>query len=144
MNSLILLNVCFLLVSNLSTQFSLETCENKASKYFVLLAPDPYSSGEQNVTISYFQNFHQFTDLQMRCNQTYNTTSSIQFRPNRKLVLNANFSLAHLISSSSLRLLDTLCFSNIKGIDLNAHIVKRNMLHLIFIYSEFKIIFYFL
>jgi hypothetical protein len=136
MNSLTLLNMCFILVANLPNQFSLELCENKTGKYFVL-KEDPYLK-EKNLTISYFQNFNKFTDLKMNCNQTFNTTSSIQFRPNKKIVLNVNFSFAHLISLSSLRVLDTLCFSNIKGIDLNAKIVKRNMVHLSFIYSEFN------
>ena len=113
-----------------------EDCVDKKDEYF-LNRLDPYLN--KNVTFSCFQNFNAFKDVLMSCGQRYNTTSTVQFRPNRKILVDKNFTFANLIYSSSLLILETLVFYNIKGVDLNSRIVKRNMLHLSFVFSEFNI-----
>ncbi len=113
-----------------------EKCENKVSKYF-LQRLDPYTN--TTITLSFFQNFNTFTDLYMNCNQMYNTTAVVQFRPNKKLLVDETLFFGKLINSSHLALLETLVFSNTKGVDLNSKIIKKNISHLVFVYSEFNI-----
>jgi hypothetical protein len=108
-----------------------EKCENKVGKYF-LQKNDPYASNT-NETLSFFQKFNKFTDLYMSCNQTYNTTSAVQFRPNKSL------SFGKLIKSTNLALLNTLVFSNTQDVDLNSKIIKKYISNLVFVYAEFNI-----
>jgi len=106
-------------------------------KYF-LQKNDPYGTNT-NQTLSFFQNFNKFTDLYMGCNQMYNTTSSVQFRPNKRLIIDESLFFGKLITSTNLALLNTLVFSNTKGVDLNSKIIKKYMSALVFVYSEFEI-----
>ena len=123
-------------LSQNGTNLDIEVCVNKTNKYF-LQRQDPYST--KNMTWSHFQNFNQFTDLFMNCNQTYDTTIFVEFRPNRKILVDKNFTFAHLINASNLKLLDTLVFSNVKGVDLNSKLIKRNINTLTFVFSEFNV-----
>jgi hypothetical protein len=111
-------------------------CENKIDNYFFQRI-DPYTNA--NRTLSYFHNFEKFQDLQPDCNQTYNTTSVVQFRPKKKILIDENFLSKKIFSPSNLLKLDTLVFYNIKGIDLNSMLIKKQIRTFILMFSEMNI-----
>ena len=74
-----------------------------------------------NVTLhqSIFSNFNSFSQLQLACNHTYNTTDTIKFIPNNYLHMDREFHLDKLISRKNLFELDVLVFANLKGINID-------------------------
>lgn len=74
-----------------------------------------------NVTLqqSIFSNFKSFSQLQLECNHTYNTTDTIKFIPNNYVHMDYEFHLDKLISRKNLNKLDVLVFANLKGINLD-------------------------
>jgi hypothetical protein len=113
-------------------------CQNKTSKY-LLQCVDSYTYLKTPFT--FFQNFKTFTELYMDCNQTYNAHSSVvQFRPNRKILIDETFSLTKLINSVHLYNVHTLVMFNIKGIDLNSRVIESTHLNnLALVYSLFSV-----
>ena len=111
-------------------------CKNVMEKYFFKRI-EPYTN--RNRTLSYFHNFEQFQDLAIDCNQTYDTTSFVEFRPKKKILIDENFLSKKIFSPSNLLKLDTLVFYNMKGIDLNSMVIKRLLRTFILIYSEMNI-----
>ncbi len=113
---------------------SSQICQNKTNKYLHQIIN---SNAFLNKSFTFFQNFNSFTDLYMDCNQTYGIQSSVvQFRPNRKLLIDETFSLTRLINSINLFNVQTLVMFNIKGIDLNSRAIEsRHASNLGLVYS---------
>ena len=96
--------------------------------------------------MSFFSNFAQFSDLELDCDQKYETTSKIQFLPNRNIMLDSRLAIDKLFKLDDIRNIVFILVSNLKGIDLNSRrmieiddgTIKKST-ELVLIFSKFDI-----
>ena len=76
----------------------------------------PYSS---YITNTVFRNFHDFNDLILDCNQTYNITRYVEMFPKRALIVDENFQFKKIFNQSQIDQIVHIDIINFNGIDIN-------------------------
>ena len=132
--SIILLLKYYILSLNGEERHNNIGCKNKTEQY-LFLQNDVFKNSN-NTKLTFFANFDNFNDLEMDCNQTYNTTSFIQLNPNRELVIDKSLNLRNQLYSENVMSLITVVFSNVKGYDFNSKRRKYYISNLVILFSR--------
>jgi hypothetical protein len=90
------------------------TCQNTSSKY---IRHDKDFNNE-NMTWSLIDNFENFNDLILDCNQTYNITKYVYMLPKQTQILDKTFEFNRIFDRNQLKQVKLLIIGNLKGIDL--------------------------
>ncbi len=118
--------------------FQDETCVKQLKKY-QLIKYEPML--DENIT--FFHNFNEFSSLKLAstCNQKYNVTNSLEFLPNRKLIMDKSFKIKNLIDQVQFNNVRSLIFNNINGIDLNleSFFNQQDKKEFVLFFSKFNI-----
>jgi hypothetical protein len=107
---------------NLFVIFSIKTilistmCEDELSKYIY----KENDLDDRNITWTVINNFENFDDLTLECNQTYNFTKYVSLWPRKPLIIDKSFRLNELMDENQVKLIKFFLIGNLKGIDINS------------------------
>jgi hypothetical protein len=100
-------------------------------------------TGSISQNISVFSNFNSFTDLHSNCNRTYDTSSYLEFYPNRNLIIDETFDIEKIIAVKKINIVSQIQMAKIRGINVqNTYFKNLNFSEIIQLtlkFSEFNI-----
>jgi len=91
-------------------------CEDELSKYIY----KENDLDDRNITWTVINNFENFDDLTLECNQTYNFTKYVSLWPRKPLIIDKSFRLNELMDENQVKLIKYFLIGNLKGIDINS------------------------
>ena len=127
-----------LILPLLFLKLALSCLENSNTFYTKRVLTGPIS---QNISI--FSNFNSFTDLHSNCSRTYDTSSYVEFYPNRNLIIDETFDMEKIIVAKKINIITQIQMAKVRGINVqNTYFKNLNFSEIIQLtvkFSEFNI-----